>query len=80
MTSPRMTHPLDGLDYAHQCRDWIETAYTKALGDALEALFDEGIHGLDEIVAGLNTAKVKAPDGAQWTSDSFKTEIARLGA
>ena len=22
MTSPRMTHPLAGIDYAHQCRDW----------------------------------------------------------
>ncbi len=80
MTSPRMTHPLDGIDHAHQCRDWVETAYTKALGDALESLFDEGKHGLDEIVDGLNAAKVQAPDGAEWTSESFKTEIARLGA
>jgi hypothetical protein len=74
-----MTHPLDGIDLAHQCRDWAETAYTKSLGDALEALFDEGKHSLDEIVAGLNAAKVKAPDGVQWTAESFKTEIARLG-
>ena len=80
MTSPRMTHPLDGLDYPHQCRDWTETAYTRALGDALEALFDQGIHGLDEIVEGLNSAKVTPPEGDAWTADTFKSEMARLGA
>ena len=80
MTSPRMTHPLDGLDYAHQCRDWTETAYTRALGNALEAMFDEGTHGLDEIVDGLNAAGVAPPEGSTWTADLFKAEMARLGA
>lgn len=80
MTSPRMTHPLEGLDLAHQCRDWTETAYTRALGNALEAMFDDGKHDLAEIVAGLNAAKVAPPEGDSWTEDLFKAEMARLGA
>lgn len=79
MTSPRMTHPLDGIDYEHQCRNWEETPYTKSLGDALEALFDRKVHDLDGIVAGLNEAGVTSPDGQPWTGDSFKAEMARLG-
>jgi len=80
MTSPRMTHPLDGIVYKHQCRNWEETPYTKSLGDALEALFDGKTHDLDGIVAGLNDAGVKPPDGQLWTADSFKAELARLGS
>ncbi len=80
MTSPRMTNPLDGIDYPHQCRDWEETPYTKALGDALEALFDEGKHDLAEIVDGLNRAGVLPPGRSSWTEDLFKSEMSRLGA
>ena len=80
MTSPRMTHPLAGIDYAHQCRDWEETPYTKALGDALESLFDRNIHDLNGIVAGLNDAGVEPPDGGSWTAERFTAEMARLGA
>jgi len=80
MTSPRMIHPLDGIDYQHQCRDWEETSYTKALGDALEELFDREIHDLDGIVVGLNEAKVKPPEGGTWNVDLFQAEMARLGA
>ena len=75
-----MTHPLAGIDYARQCRDWEETPYTKALGDALEALFDRGIHDLDGIVAGLNGAGVAPPEGGRWTAGVFMAEMARLGA
>lgn len=80
MTSPRMTHPLTGIDHARQCRDWEETPYTKALGDALERLFDRNIHDLDDIVAGLNEAGVAPPEGGRWTAGVFKAEMARLGA
>ena len=80
MTSPRMTHPLAGIDYPRQCRDWAETPYTKALGDALEALFDRSIHDLDGIVAGLNEAGVSPPGGGRWTASTFRAEMARLGA
>ena len=79
MTSPRMIHPLAGIDYARQCRDWEETPYTKALGDTLEALFDRKIHDLDGIVAGLNDAGVALPDGGRWTAARFMAEMARLG-
>ena len=80
MTSPRMTHPLAGIDYARQCRDWAETPYTKVLGDALESLFDRSVHDLDGIVAGLNEAGVAPPDGGRWTAERFTAEMARLGA
>ena len=79
MTSPRMTHPLTGIDYPRQCRDWEETPYTKALGDALESLFDLNIHDLDGIVASLNEADVMPPDGGRWTAERFMAEMARLG-
>ena len=80
MTSPRMTHPLAGIDYSHQCRDWEETPYTRALGDALERLFDREVHDLDGIVTGLNEAGVAPPDGKRWTAGNFRAEMARLGA
>lgn len=79
MTSPRMTHPLEGIDYEHQCRNWEESDYTKALGDVLEALFDRKVHELDKIVEGLNEAGIKPPDGQLWTAETFRAEMARLG-
>lgn len=50
------------------------------LADALEAAFTAGHHDLDALIAALNRAGVRAPGGAAWTADSFKSEMKRLGA
>lgn len=55
------------------------TSYEHALADELEAIFGRGIHDLSSLVAALNETGVRPPDGADWTTGSFTTEIARLG-
>ncbi len=55
------------------------TAHENALGDALERLFRDGVDELAAIVAGLNEAGVHGPDGRDWTEESFRAEMARLG-
>lgn len=56
------------------------TSYEHALADELEAVFGRGVHDLPGLVAALNETGVRPPDGADWTTESFTAEIARLGA
>ena len=56
------------------------TSYEHALADEIEAIFGRGVHDLPGLVAALNDAGVRPPDGADWTTQSFAAEIARLGA
>ena len=72
--------PPAGPDQPTSAATGEETPYTKALGDALESLFDRKIHDLDGVVAGLNDAGVEPPDGGSWTAERFTAEMARLGA
>lgn len=55
------------------------TSYEHALADELEAIYDQDIHDLPELVAALNETGVRPADGADWTTESFTAEIARLG-
>jgi len=55
------------------------TSYEHALADELEAIFGRGVHDLPGLVAALNETGVRPPDGTDWTTESFTTEIARLG-
>jgi hypothetical protein len=55
------------------------TSYEHALADELEAIFGRGVYDLPGLVAALNETGVRPPDGADWTTESFTTEIARLG-
>lgn len=55
------------------------TSYEHALADELEAIFGRGVYDLPGLVAALNETGVRPPDGADWTTGSFTTEIERLG-
>lgn len=54
--------------------------YENVLGDALEAAFADGIIALPDLVRRLNEVSVKAPDGRDWTEESFQVEMRWLGA
>ncbi len=64
----------------HQTRDAAPTVAEDLLGDALEHAYARGIDDIDGIVAHLNMACVPAANGAEWTADSLKAELKRLGA
>jgi hypothetical protein len=63
-----------------QTRDHAPNEYEHALADALQAIFEQEIYDLPEIVRELNARGPKAPDDAAWTEASFAAEMARLGA
>ena len=62
----------------HQYRSHPPTEYENALGDALEAVFAEGLHDLRDIVRRLNETNVRTADGRAWTEPLFAAEMKRL--
>jgi hypothetical protein len=56
------------------------TDYENRLGDALEAAFADGVDDLARLVARLNEAGIKAPDGSDWTERGFESAMKKLGA
>ncbi|AOK56602.1 hypothetical protein WT15_16205 [Burkholderia stagnalis] len=54
------------------------TQYENDLGDALERVFEAGATELDDVVAGLNRIGFRTPDGAPWTAERFRAELAAL--
>lgn len=66
---------LDGA----QTRTHAPTPWEQQLGDALEAAFKAGQHGLPQVVAALNAAGVPAPGGDGWDEASFQAVMKRLG-
>jgi len=62
-----------------QTRAAPPTDYENQLGDALVAAFDGGIEDIEPLVTKLNELGVRAPDGRNWTVESFEAEMARLG-
>ncbi|MBK20207.1 MAG: hypothetical protein CMM52_15355 [Rhodospirillaceae bacterium] len=61
-----------------QTRSAPPTEYELALSEALTEIFGAGAEALPDIVAALNEKGVKAPDGSDWTEDSFKSEMKTL--
>jgi hypothetical protein len=55
------------------------SAWENELADTIEAAFAAGIHDLAGVVGALNAARVRPPDGAAWTAESFTTLMRRLG-
>ena len=53
--------------------------YENSLSEALDSIFEQGIEDLDSIVERLKELGVESPDGAPWTTKSFRDEIAKLG-
>ncbi len=68
----------DRYTAVHQAQTRAPSAYDDALGDALEAAFERGIHDLPGLVAALNAASVMAPDGSPWTEAEFAAIMRRL--
>ncbi|MFG2212327.1 recombinase-like helix-turn-helix domain-containing protein [Streptomyces sp. NPDC048638] len=64
----------------HQSRTHRPTPYERRLAATLEEIFTHDGHQLADVVGGLNTRQVHAPDGAPWTEDTFRAEMHRLGA
>ena len=62
-----------------QSRTREPTPYEDALGDALESAFNDGITALPDLVQRLNEVNVKAPDGRDWTEETFERELRLLG-
>lgn len=74
---PRLPH--NGLYMKKwQARNEPPTEYETVLGDALEEIFEQGIHELSGLVRELNHKGVKTPDGESWTEENFPLMIARL--
>ncbi len=71
---------FSAIDHARQCRRGPMTPWEKELGDALEAVFGQGVAELPAIVAALNERRVFAIDGRPWTEASFRAAMAELGA
>jgi hypothetical protein len=64
----------------HQSRDAEPTAWQMELASAIESIFAKGAHSLDELIAGLNTSRVKPPHGGVWDAESYIALMRELGA
>lgn len=63
----------------HQARQRPSTPHEDLLGDSIERAFANGLHDLEGLVAYLNQAGPRGPDGGDWTTASFQAEMAQLG-
>jgi len=64
----------------HQSRAQPPTAWQQELANAIESVFSKGAHELDELIAGLNTSRVRPPSGGNWTAEHFTAVMHELGA
>ena len=64
----------------HQTRTSTPTSYESLLGDSIERAYAQGIHDLPGLLGYLNIAGPSGPNGQAWTEESYKLEMARLGA
>ncbi len=79
MSTTPITLQADRYLNPHQARQRPSTPHEDLLGDSIERAFAAGIHDLEGLVAYLNQAGPRGPDGAAWTADTFQAEMARLG-
>lgn len=75
-----MKTPQPLYNETHQNRTSPPTAYESLLGDSIERAFAQGIHDLPGLVGYLNMAGPAGPNGQPWNEESYKQEMARLGA
>ncbi len=65
----------------HQARKRPNTQFEELLGDSIERAYGNGVTQLPELLAHLNLAGPPCPlTSGEWTEDSSKTLMARLGA
>jgi hypothetical protein len=73
-------HPNKLYNETHQTRNNEPTAHESLLGDSIERAYAQGIHDLEALVNYLNQSGPPAPNGEPWNGETFKKEMARLGA
>jgi len=66
-------HPRGQFLQVHQTR-------SRELADSLERSFTAGVQDLEGLVQGLIGYGVPAPNGASWSVDLLRSELARLAA
>ncbi|OUZ09253.1 hypothetical protein BHE97_11025 [Aeromicrobium sp. PE09-221] len=72
MESPLYLEPM-------QTRDEPPTPYERKLAGLIHAIFSEGHETLPALVGALNERGSTAPDGSEWTEETFRAEMRRLG-
>lgn len=65
---------------AHQTHPQPFTPYERKLSGSIMEIFGRGTHDLPGLVQGLNDLGLRGPDGQQWSEESFRDEMRRLGA
>ena len=75
-----MSKTPDLYNETHQTRAAPPTAYENLLGDSIERAYAQGIHDLEGLVGYLNQAGPSGPNGQAWTPETYRHEMARLGA
>ena len=63
-----------------QTRTHEETAFERRLADAMERAFVAGVTELDALGDCLNAEGVRDEENREWTVDTFRAVMARLGA
>ena len=63
----------------HQTHPEPISPYEKKLAGSIMEVFGRGVHDLPGLVAGLNDLGLKAPDGAAWDEETFRSEMRRMG-
>ncbi len=68
------------IEFSYRSRIASPSPYERALADALFQILGRVAHTPEAIVAALRQSDVKPPAGGDWTIETFRAEIARLGA
>lgn len=63
-----------------QTRTHEESAFERRLADAMEKAFAAGVTELDALVDCLNAEGVRDEENREWTVETFRAVMARLGA
>jgi len=64
----------------HQARQRPATTYEDLLGDAIERAFGDGVQDLAGLLERLNESGLSTPGGQRWTEETYRQEMAKLGA
>jgi hypothetical protein len=64
----------------HQTRAGELSPYRRNLAGLIQEVFANGAYELSPLVQGLNERGSLSPTGEPWTEESFRIEIAELGA
>jgi hypothetical protein len=64
----------------HQAKQRQSTPYEDLLGDAIERAFGSNITELEPLLEYLNKSGPLGPNGQPWTTQTYKAEMAKMGA